>query len=89
MENNDIVINPIPIEEQTPPSNRPMCQGECGKEIPPYKNVPVGYQSPEIWYLEEAAVMGINAMRPKRKQLCLECYRTAWARRYPNVECQV
>lgn len=63
---------------------RPVCQGECGKPIPVYENVPDGYESPEIWKLVDSVIAGKGGMRVVKKTLCIDCYRTAWKRIYPR-----
>lgn len=64
---------------------RPICEGECKRPIPVYENVPFGYDSPEIWKIDDKAVGGRGGYRIKKKTLCKECYRRAWSRVYPDI----
>lgn len=78
------------IKQVLPGKQWAFCD-QCGKPIPVYQGgtVPEGYVSPEIWRIDTETVEGIVGMKPVSRVVCNPCYREAFARQYPGVECQL
>lgn len=67
-------------------NNEPhICDG-CGKEIPNYRldMGGSGYESAEPHHYHWCKIWGQEAWMPIMSELCLECYRVDYAKRFPG-----
>jgi len=63
---------------------------DCGEEIPAYENMGGnGYRSPMPTHKHLTQLGSQAAKECAYGELCLECYRKAWASAYPEIPCQV